>query len=331
MIDRGIRRLLLEIPYPRMRSISICGAPFVLALLLATPAIAQLNGHNLRGDYGLQAGTQPAPGLYVGLMYVHYDVDDLRDRNGDSLNTDANINVDAFAPFLYWVSDFEILGAQYGFFTAPAWANNVLESPGFGETSDTGFGFGDLFVQPLNLGWHIERADFMVGAGFYAPTGRYSDDGDDNTGLGMWSVELSVGTTVYFDTERSWHFAALAAWETHTEKKNSDTQVGDLMTVEGGLGKSWMDGGLSLGLTYFFQWKLTRDDLGSPLSSLRSSPTRHQIYGLGPELVLPVATKSTFYGSLTFRYLKDFGVENNSDGQTFFVMATIPIPSIPIH
>jgi hypothetical protein len=316
---------------PRSLRTAAHAAIFTGLLLLASPAIAQLNGHNLRGDFGMQAGTQPPPGFYAGLIYAHYDVDDLRDRNGDSLPTDANINVDAVAPFLYWVSNFEILGAQYGFFTAPSWANTALESPGLGVTGKTDWGFGDLFVQPINLGWHIDRADFLFGAGVYAPTGRYSDDGDDNTGLGMWSFELSAGATAYFDAARTWHFATLAAWETHTEKKNSDVQVGDLLTLEGGLGKSWLDGTLSLGVTYFAQWKLTRDDPGSPADRFRRNPTRHEIYGIGPELVVPIATSKSYFGSLIFRYLKDFAVKNNSDGQTFLVMATIPIPSVPLQ
>ena len=46
--------------------------------LFASPELsfAQFNGNNTRGDYGLQAATQPPPGWYlVAPMYVHYHAD----------------------------------------------------------------------------------------------------------------------------------------------------------------------------------------------------------------------------------------------------------------
>jgi hypothetical protein len=319
MLDYAIRRLIPAVGL------------FAGLMLLTVPATAQFNGHNLRGDWGLMSATQPDPGFYAGLLYAQYGVNELRDSNGDKLPTEGSLNVNAIAPYLWWVSNFEILGANYSIFAGQPWLDNALEAPTFGTSSSTGLGFGDLYVQPVNLGWHTERADFMAGIGFYAPTGRYEDGGDDNTGLGMWSFELSGGTTVYFDKERTWHLSALAAWETHTEKEDSDARVGDLLTIEGGLGKSWMDGALSVGVAYFAQWKLTHDDPGTPLNLIRPDPSRHKIFGVGPEVVLPLATKNKFYGSVALRYLWDFGVENNTQGQTFVVMATFPIPSVPLQ
>ena len=34
--------------------------------------------------------------------------------------------------------------------------------------SKTGIGLGDLYLQPINLGWHTARADFSVGMGIIA-------------------------------------------------------------------------------------------------------------------------------------------------------------------
>lgn len=229
------------------------------------------------------------------------------------------------------MSDLEVLGANYGIFAALSAADNALEAPTLETTTRTGWGLADLYVQPINLGCHTKYADFMAGFGFYAPTGRYEDGADDITGLGMWSFELSGGTTVYFDEAHTWSFSALAFWETHTEKKDSDVRVGDLITVEGGLGKAWMDGVLSLGVAYYAQWKVTHDDLGTPPNSVLPDPHRHRIFGVGPELVLPLATKKTYFGSLALRYMWDIGVESNTRGQTFLLMATFPIPSVPLQ
>jgi hypothetical protein len=309
----------------------LCASLFLGVSLMAAPAAAQFNGHNLRSDFGLNSGTQPDPAFYAGVFYVNYNVDDLLDRNGDRLPTQGELNVNAIAPYLWWVSDFQILGANYGVFAALPATNNALEAPIFGLDSETGIGLGDFYLQPINLGWHTPHADFMAGLGVYAPTGRYEDGADDNTGLGMWSFELSGGATVYFDEARTWHLSALAFWETHTDKEDSDARVGDLLTIEGGLGKSWMDGALSLGIAYFAQWKLTHDDLGTPLNRINPDPHRHRIFGVGPELVLPLATKKKFYGSLVLRYLWDVGVRSNTQGQSFIVMATFPIPPVSLQ
>jgi hypothetical protein len=41
--------------------------------------------------------------------------------------------------------------------------------------SGGGSGFADTYVQPLNLGWHLKRADVNVGYAFNAPTGRFKE------------------------------------------------------------------------------------------------------------------------------------------------------------
>jgi hypothetical protein len=49
------------------------------------------------------------------------------------------------------------------------------------------------------------------------------------------------------------------------------------------------------------------------------------------DVVLPLATKKKFFGSLALRYMWDVGVESNTRGQTFLLMATFPIPSVPLQ
>jgi hypothetical protein len=287
---------------------------------------AQFNGHNLRGDFGLFSGSQPAPGWYAGFMGVNYEADSLQDRNEDQIGTGGNLDVNAVAPYFWWVSDKKVFGGNYSVFASPSWTDNSLEAPALVIASDTDLGAGDLYVQPINLGWHTETADFMAGLGVFSPTGRYSDGASDNTGLGMWSYELYGGTTIYLDDARAWSFAALAFYETHSSKEDSDVKVGDILTIEGGLGKSWANGTAALGVSYFAQWKVTEDELGAGVSN----SNKHKIFGIGPELMLPIASKTKFYGTLNFRYLWDFGVESNTEGNTFLLMATFPIPSIPL-
>jgi Putative MetA-pathway of phenol degradation len=57
----------------------------------------------------------------------------------------------------------------------------------------TGYGFGDIYVQPAILGWHTQAADFTLGYAFFAPTGSGS------SGQHMWVNEIDAGAALYLD------------------------------------------------------------------------------------------------------------------------------------
>ena len=310
---------ILQVITPR-----ICGTTlFLLGTLFSVQASAQLNGHNLRGDFGLASGSQPPPGSYLSPFYVNYDVDALLDRNGDRVDRGGGIDVEAISLNYQWVSQKKLFGGNYSALVAPSWATNSLDSPFLETELETSWGLGDLYVQPLSLGWHRERADFIAGIGIFAPTGRYADGADDNTGLGMWSFEVFGGTTVFLDDAKSWHFATTAFWETHTEKENSNQKVGNLLTLEGGLGKSLKEGAITLGLAYFAQWKLSEDDL--EIAGAEDVPlNKHRVFGVGPELTFSIVRKEKPIGFINLRYLTDFGAESMTEGDTFTLAITFP-------
>jgi hypothetical protein len=306
-----------------------------LYLLLAWPMAsqAQLAGHNTRGDYGLLSGTQAPVGLYGVGMFYDYSAGTLRDRNGDSFPARSNsgsVDVQAAVAGLLWTTEIKLLGGNYGFAIYPAVTNNAVELPALQTDTKTSTGLADTYIQPLILGWITKRADFMAGLGVYAPTGRYNPDADDNRGLGMWSYEVFAGTTVYFDAARTWHFAATAFYETHGKKEDTDIRVGDILTIEGGFGKSFMDGAASAGLAYYAQWKVSKDDFGvtPPAGPFLG---RHEVYGIGPELTLPLASKSKLYGFANLRYFWETGAKSTLEGETFLLTLSFPIPSISLQ
>ena len=309
----------------------------ILLLFLTTPLLAGYGGHNMKGDYGLLSGSQPPPGFYLmAPMYYNYDADTLRDRNGDKISIDdqerGSLEANAYIFGLIWVSEYKIFGGNYSFQVYPALTDNTFESPILGLTQSVDTGFADLYFQPFNLGWHTPRADFIAGLGIYAPTGKYEDGGDDNTGLGMWSFELFAGTTVYFDEAKNYHFSANAYYETHTEKEDSDITVGDILTIEGGLGRSFMDGAVSVGAAYYAQWKLDEDDIPDlDLLTGGRSVGKHSVYGIGPEISLPLATSKKLYGFLSARYFWEFDAESTSEGESLVITLTFPLPSVPLQ
>jgi len=305
-----------------------------LAVLCPVDGHAQLAGHNTRGDYGLQSGTQAPPGFYVVPMFYDFTADTLRNRNGDRfdpLGGGGSVDAQAIIVGALWVSDRKILGGNYGFAAYPGVTNNALELPALQSDSKTSTGLADLYIQPIILGWTTDRADFTAGLGIYVPTGDYTAGGDSNRGLGMWSYELFGGTTAYFDEAKTWHFAATAFYETHGKKDGTDIRVGDIITLEGGIGKSFMDGAANVGIAYYAQWKVSDDDFG-PGFTPPAGPflERHRVYGIGPEVMIPLASKSKLFGFLNLRYFWETGARTTLEGNTFLATFTFPVPSIPL-
>jgi hypothetical protein len=216
------------------------------------------------------------------------------------------------------------------------WANAALEAPAFtvGQTVDPSF--ADLLIRPVDLGWHSKGADVTAGFQFYAPTGTYERGGSENIGKGMWTYEPFVGSTVYFDEKRTVSLATTAFWEFHGNKKDTTTKVGQLLTLEGGLGKSYLGGGLILGAAYYAQWKLTKDQLvefvlpgGAGFAV--DFPGKHKVFAFGPDVTLPVASKSKLISLVNIRYLWETGTRIKTQGQTLAVTATFPIPSVKLQ
>jgi hypothetical protein len=310
-----------------------------MALLLAAPAQAQLNGSHSLGDFGVQSGSQPQPGFYGALFYYHYGTDTIKNADGNTVSLSpgapGSIGLSAVAPILWYVSKAKILGANYGAMVVLPFANASIEAPAFqiGQTIDTGA--ADMLVRPIDLGWHSKRADVVAGFQAYIPTGRYEQGGSDNLGKGMWTYEPFLGTTVYFDEKKTVSLATTAYWELHGGKQDSDVKVGQILTLQGGLGKSFLGGGLIIGAAYYAQWKLTEDRLrdfelpgGGDVDVTLNR--KHKVFGFGPDVTLPVASKSKLFALVNARYLWETGARVKTQGQTLAVTATFPVPSVKL-
>ena len=310
--------------------------------LCATPAYAQLNGENLLGDMGMKSGSQPAPGLYVGSLYYRYRTDTIKGPDGKTLGLDptgeAQQTIQAAVPMAIYVSKKKVLGANFGMMAVMPFANGSLEAPGLGLSSTASTGPSDVYVMPAQLGWHTRRFDATTGFAFFAPTGRHTAGAEDNLGKGMWSYEVSGGTTLYFDEARSFSVAATAYWETHTKKDGevtvkdltiSDVKVGQLMTIEGGAGKSFLQGAASIGMAYYAQWKLTEDEFAMASLTLPVKD-KHRVFGLGPDVTIPIATSTKLIALVNLRYLFEMGTQTKTQGQSLVLTTTFPVGGFKI-
>ena len=110
-------------------------------------------------------------------------------------------------------------------------------------------------------------------------------------------------------------------------------RVGDLLTVEGGFGKSFMDGAASVGIAYYGQWKVSDDDFGLGIAppGNRGGIDKHRVFGWGPEVMIPLASKKKLYAFLNLRYFKESGAHTSLEGDTFLATFSFPVPSIPLQ
>ncbi len=306
-------------------------AVVVVLLLASAPARAQLTGTLVLGSTGLMAGTQPPPGLLVTPFVYWYHVNGIRGSDGNALNMSGAIDQLA-APALNvgYVAPFEILGGHYGA-AVQLWMTSAFTDFERVNQSSSSYGFGDMGVKPLELGWHfapgelVTALDFVTAFQLWIPTGSYAVGSSGNTGLGQWGYEPSAGATVVL--AKHVNVSTRLFYDIYSAKKSSVTllngnaftpQTGNTLTLMGGIGYSMLGGALNVGIPYFVQWKVTQDTLPSSPTRLgildNLSAAKGHSVGLGAEV--------DFFWSMTdgvqLRWLQAFDGKNTTNGPSFF-------------
>ena len=210
----------------------------------------------------------------------------------------------------------------------PGAGRHQQSAAGYEIDANPGGGISDSAVVPISLGWRFTRADAIASYSIYVPTGRYTDGPDDNTGFGMWGHEDGVGTTLYLNEAKQYHASALASFNFQSKKEDSETKVGNAMNIEGGVGGDFLEGGLSVGLAYYWSAKLTRDHIdGIPDALIRG---KNRVFALGPEATLALAKGNTVYGFLKVNYEWEVYARTNTQGGAFQIAATFLVPPLRI-
>lgn len=284
---------------------------------------AQLKGGHILGAMGLQSGTQtPENTLSVYIPGYFYSASSLRNADGDKSIANPDLTMSITGVGASYVSDFKILGANYGATVLLAFAANTIQ----GNSTDVhnSLAFTDSYVQPLQLGWHNKRADFVFSYQMYLPTGKFTAGASDNSGLGMFMNEISAGTTLFFNDKKTFHFSALASYEINGKKKDTDIKTGDILSIEGGLGKTFyvMDGTnpmpksiINAGLIYYLQYKMTSDKIPVPIIGTIET-AKDRVGGIGAEINYFHLGCSTSAG---IRWIAEVEAINRFQGNTFFL------------
>jgi len=279
----------------------------VLLLLAVHPVSAQQLGQKLLGGIGIDAGTQPMPGLYVIDRFGYFSSGTVRDQRGDEvpirgLDIDAYGNVFGLSltvkprrgPFL-----------TFGFGAPLAKLSVNSVDP---RVSLDRMGLGDVFVQPLKLGWKGRNVDVVTSYSAYIPTGRFEPRSVGGIGRGHWTHEFSIGSAVYLSRDRLTRMSALVSLDLNTKKRDIDIRRGNTIHVQGGVGVS-MPANITVGVAGFALWQVS-DDSGADIPpTLRGLRTR--AFGAGPEIDVVIPKLGT---RAELRYETEFGVRSRFEG-----------------
>jgi len=283
----------------------------------------------IKGMYGMMAGTQAPPGLYAGAFGAVSWADQIRGPNGNSLNG-PTLTQEIFGPLVSYVSDFKILGGNYGAVVGIPFANFLLDFPRLdNQGASTGIALSQMYVSPFQLGWHSNKKMPIFGGGtdvlfaytFYAPTGRYTPGALNNTSLGMWCNEVSLRATGFVDEEKHWSAAGALFYDINSKKQGVDWKQGNAINYMWGVGrdfgekKSMLSGWF--GVAGYAQWQVSSTTgVDVPLILQNNKTT---IYGVGPEL-------TALEGALTVRYFWQYGGKTTTQGQGLYVQFAMPLP-----
>lgn len=302
-------------------------AVYILFTAIPHTASAQLKGENIPGDFGLQSGTQAPPAIMLAVPIYFYNSSKYKKSDGGTLGS-PEFNMFFTGIGASVVTNIKVFNANWGATLILPFASNRVE--GNLVNTDAPFKYTDTYIQPIQLGWHLKQADFVAAYGLFIPTGKYELGGDGNSGLGMWSQELQGGTTLFFNKQKTFHFSTLLSYEVHSNKKDTDIKTGDILTIEGGLGKTWYHKTsgpipivINAGFVYYMQYKLSSDEI--PVGNTVFYGDKDHVYGWGAEgnVFLPAIRSQ-----LGIRWLGESGARNRFQGNTFFISIAYMLKSL---
>jgi hypothetical protein len=262
-------------------------------------------GHKILGGIGLDAGTEPDAGLYIGDRVIYYRADELDDRNGDRIPV-KGLDIKAVSNVAGVSKTFKLDRALYLSASIAVPIARLTVNSDEPRASIDRFGFGDLFVEPVRLGLRLSHFDVVTSYGLYAPTGQAQRSG---VGGRQWSHQLSAGGTVFFDDHRGWRLSALASYDLYQKKIGIDIRRGDTVQVQGGFGGPLFHL-IDAGIAGYALWQVG-DDGGSALPLVLRGARDH-VTGLGPEIAIMLPA---IRARLAVRHEWDLATRSRPKGQ----------------
>ena len=296
-----------------------------LLLIVAASLSAAINSagstdHYVPGVFNIRDYFVPTEsGFYGGLYNYFYHSDRFNDANGNAINSvninpgpgpgvtvniQPKLNQYALSPFFAWAAPGDFHGLKYAAYISPSFVNSSIDAEisnleGRGiNVGTSSFGVGDLFVQPVWLGYSPTNWNFSLAYGFYAPVGRYSVDtvtlpvvgpitttSPSNLGLGFWTQQIQGATAWYPWADQRMAVMGALTWQINTKKRDLDVTPGQHLTLNWGVSeylplKKDEKLLLEIGPAGYDDWQITDDSGGNANSS------RARVHGVGGQIGL---------------------------------------------
>jgi hypothetical protein len=313
-----------------------------------TPAMGQQKGQWVPGQFGLNAGVIPSPGITYANLALNYSASQLNNSNGNSVpGVTGTYSFWVDENIFYYVPKHKFLGGYFMPYIALNWASGELVAditPGQHNLSAAGggSGFADTWVQPFIFGWNFgKRVAFNAGYAFTAPTGRYTAGASNNVGSGYWGNNITTGTTLYITKNQGTTANFATDWEIHGQRTVASVPTGQVskitpgqaVTDEWGIGqvlplKKDMSQLAQLGVVGYDQWQVSSNGGnylvgGKPVAA--SSVPYYSVHGIGVQAnyILPAKNLVAF-----FKYYDEYRALARPQGRTivFGFSWTLQIP-----
>jgi len=273
-------------------------------------------------------------------------------------DVDLNVKYEStgIVPTFIYVSDWEILGAKYAAYASiPAMKNrltadlkadaalnigidgtaslttprgNMFErSTGVQRTftreysafkDDELTSLGDIFVQPVWLGWNGKHFAASFGYGLYMPTGNYDVSALDNTGLGYWTNQFQAAGAWYPWEHQGTAITLATTYELSSNKEDKDVRPGDRFTLNYGVSQYLPLNKeqtilAEVGICGYNNWQVS-DDKGTDVAE----PDVHdRVFGYGVQLGL--AFLKPIMANVALRWTHQYSAQDGFQGDSYGV------------
>jgi hypothetical protein len=259
--------------------ISLIGAAALggLVALGASQALAKEGADQYpHGGEGFMAGAVPPPGFY----FLGYGIDYRGDRVGNKGDkttlpggSSISIRADAVAARALYVSDFQVLGGNWGAHLIVPLFDVQVEA---GSDSQRKTGLGDITFNPAIMSWHWKDWHLATGLDINAPTGLYEAGDLANIGANYWSFEPLAAVT--YRNEDGWEASTKLMYNIKTKNTETNYQSGDEFHMDYALAKNFDN--WSIGIGGYFVHQIQRDEI----NGVEVADSIRKTFAIGPQV-----------------------------------------------
>lgn len=251
---------------------------------LRQPAYAAEGGTSayLKGYKDFLSGVLPTdPGVYVRNDVVYYSGNIDATVTGGELRLKLNQWSLSNLVSTTFVTPVNILGGTYALGAiVPLTKAHVAVGIDTGRanlsSSDSVFGFDDITLNPVMLGWNSGNFHWMALVSIAMPTALYNKKDIANTGMNYWSVQPQLSIT-YYEPKMGFDVSAGLTYVINTENHATNYLTGNIFHLDWAVGKQ-LNPAWKVGVVGYLMDQVT----GDSGSGATLGPDKASVWALGP-------------------------------------------------